>query len=346
MNAMKDRLFKLLSLAVTGVLLAGCYNDIDNPSPAVIMTDELMAEEGLTYISIKDLKQQFFDLNGNNPGEVASMTVSDALYTRGKAISNDRAGNIYKSLYIYDGETESAIELKLNTSNYIFYPVGTVVYVKLQDLVVGNYRGMLSIGTRSANSDYSNDNIENSILTAQHIFIGEKQPMLKADTLVVTASNYTTAISDADLGRLVRFEGVASKFGTAPWGYRNTYPNYFANSTSYDVTSPGWGDIPEWATWAAVRSNPTANGEGAIDTYYYGSAWFTYDATTGASGEDATPGNYVVRTSGYSSFRDNRIPIDGTKVDMTAIYTKYTSARGGNAVYQLMLNTDKDVVVK
>lgn len=115
--------------------------------------------------------------------------------------------------------------------------------------MLGNYRGMVSIGTTSYNASYSNDNIESKIMQDEHIFSGEQQPMLKSDTLVVTRDNYRTVLSDDDLGRLVRFEGVESRFGTALWGYKNTFPNYFANSVSYDVNSPGWEDIDQWATW-------------------------------------------------------------------------------------------------
>lgn len=342
---MNHRLVKLLSVAAVVLLLAGCYNDYDNPTHAVAMTDAGMQAKGLTYVSIKDLKQMFFDAKGDNPGQVASITVSQPLYTRGKVISTDRYGNVYKSVYIYDAATRSAIELKLSTGNYLFHPVGQLVYVKLTDLVVGNYRGMLSIGTRSSDTDYSNDNIEGEVMLNEHIFSGVREQMLPSDTLVVTQANYRTALSDADLGRLIRFEGVTSKFGTAAWGYQNTFPNYFANKTSYDVTSPGWEDIPEWATWAAKRPMPSAGGEGYVETYFYGSAWFTFGDLSGTKGE-YTPGNYVVRSSGYSSFRDNRIPIDGTVVDLTAIYTKYTGSNGGNVAYQLVLNTDNDVVVR
>ena len=54
----------------------------------------------------------------------------------------------------------------------------------------------------------------------------------------------------------------------------------------------------------------------------------------------------MVRTSGYSQFRDNKIPVSGSVVDLTAIYTKFTNGSGNYATYQLTLNTDKDVVVK
>jgi len=352
---MKYQLSTLISTVAAGLLLVGCYNDFDAPSPEPSMTDERMQADGLAYISIGDLKQKFYSAKGDNPGQPASLTIGEPLYTRGKVISSDRDGNIYKSLYIYDSESESAIELKLASGNYLFHPVGQIVFVKLQELVVGNYRGMLSIGTRSFNTDYSNDNIETEILRREHIFAGEQQPMLVSDTLVITKENYSSVLADNDgvygraaLGRLVRFEGLESHYGTAQWGYQNTFPNYFANSTSYDVNSPGWSDIPEWATWAAKRLLPGS----VTETYFYGSAWFTYaNPNDGVKGK-YTPGNYVIRTSGYSSFRDGRIPADGATVDITAIYTIYTSSSAtpatakGNCAYQLVLNSGKDVVVK
>lgn len=355
---MKYQLSTLISTVAAGLLLVGCYNDFDAPSPQPAMTDEQMQADGLAYISIGDLKQKFYSMRGDNPGQPASLTIAEPLYTRGKVISSDRDGNIYKSLYIYDGESQSAIELKLSSGNYLFHPVGQIVFVKLQELVVGNYRGMLSIGTRSSNTSYSNDNIETDILRRKHIFAGEQQPMLPSDTLVVTKENYTSVLADENgefgqnaLGRLVRFEGVTSRYGTAQWGYQNTFPNYFANSTSYDVTHPDWSDIPEWATWAAKRALPNENGS-FTETYFYGSAWFSYtDPSAGEKGK-AEPGNYVIRTSGYSSFRDGRIPADGATVDITAIYTIYTSSSAtastakGNCAYQLVLNSAKDVVVK
>lgn len=354
---MKYQLTTLISTVAAGLMLVGCYNDFDAPSPEPIMTDERMQADGLTYISIGDLKQKFYSMRGDNPGQPGSLTISEPLYTHGKVISSDRDGNIYKSLYIYDGESQSAIELKLSSGNYLFHPVGQVVFVKLQGLVVGNYRGMLSIGTRSSDTSYSNDNIESDILRRAHIFAGEQQPMLASDTLVVTKENYASVLADENgmfgqnaLGRLVRFEGVTSRYGKAQWGYQNIFPNYFANSNSYDVTSPGWSDIPEWATWAAKRALPNENGS-FTETYFYGSAWFSYtDPNVGAKGE-AVAGNYVIRTSGYSSFRDGRIPADGETVDITAIYTIYTgnsatpSYAKGNCAYQLVLNSDKDVVL-
>ena len=44
-----------LTLAV-GIVLAGCYNDFDNPAPAKVYTDKDFTETGAEIISIKDLK--------------------------------------------------------------------------------------------------------------------------------------------------------------------------------------------------------------------------------------------------------------------------------------------------
>ena len=108
------------------------------------------------------------------------------------------------------------------------------------------------------------------------------------------------------------------------------------------MNSPGWEDIDQWATWATMRMLPGTN----ADTFFYGSAWFTYDAQAAGTGTNAAPGNYGVRTSGYSQFRDNKIPVSGSVVDLTASYTKFTNGSGNYATYQLTLNTDRDVVVK
>ena len=340
-----NRLTKLFLTAVAGLFFVGCYNDFDNPGPAKIYTDADFAS--FEYLSIKDIKDMFYAQYPGNSGIGKNITFTQKAYTRGKVISNDQMGNIYKSVYIYDEESESAIELKLNTDNYLFHPVGQIIYVELEGLVLGNYRTMLSIGTKSGDPNYANGNIVNSVMLKQHIKSGVRMKLTDADTLVVTKDTFKEKLSDEALGRLVRFEGLESKFGQAQWGYKNRFPNYFANQTSYDVNSPDtpgipadlqWSQIDTWATWAAVRTMPVN-----LTTYFFGSAWFTYgDLSAG----DIVPGNYVIRSSGYSKFRENKIPADGTKVNVTAIYTKFSNASGADfsVAYQLVLNTDTDVV--
>ena len=178
-----NKVSKLFLIAAAGLFFVGCYNDYRNPKAAKIYTRADFEKEGLKYISIKDLKAQFKAENpGMNDGTVASWTVDEPIFTSGKVISTDRYGNVYKSVYLYDAESESAIELKLNTGNYLFHPAGQIVFVKLQGLVLGNYRGMTSIGTISSNASYSNDNIESIVFSNIHIILQSFYwPSLKID---------------------------------------------------------------------------------------------------------------------------------------------------------------------
>ena len=346
MTTMKS-IYKLLLLAVVA-MAAACYDDYDAPVPDQPYTAADFEAQGLEYISLKELKAMFWRETGAGVGAVASLPITEPLYMRGKVISTDRFGSIYKTVYLYDEASKTAMELKLNSGNYVFYPAGRELFVKLNGLVLGNYRGMVSIGAASGNNEYSNDNIELPVMVKEHVFRGEQIGMTKADTLVVNSSNYHT-LTDADLGRLVRFEGVTSTFGTAPWGYKNTFPNYFANQVSYDVNSAGTLDGVTWTdfisgtpTWAAMGK---MNNE-VTQTYFYGSAWFSYNKSDAGQDSNAPAGNYVVRTSGYAHFRDAAIPADGTVVDLTAIYVKYTNSSGRYVTYQLTLNDGADVVVK
>ena len=106
-----NKVSKLFLIAAAGLFFVGCYNDYRNPKAAKIYTRADFEKEGLEYISIKDLKAQFKAENpGKNDGEVASWTVDEPIFTSGKVISTDRYGNVYKSVYLYDAESESAIE--------------------------------------------------------------------------------------------------------------------------------------------------------------------------------------------------------------------------------------------
>ena len=132
------RLRILLTLAV-GVLAAGCYNDFDTPAPQKLYTVDDMAAMGLTPISIKEVKEKFGPISNTGTNDNFSTTKTlkfgtrtseeakfdgfmewpeaSKYYIKGKVISSDRQGNIYKSLYIYDGT--AGIELKLYNGLYL-----------------------------------------------------------------------------------------------------------------------------------------------------------------------------------------------------------------------------------
>lgn len=201
-----------LTLAV-GIVLAGCYNDFDNPAPAKVYTDKDFTETGAEIISIKDLKAKFYEKWGHDANGLGRrVVIEDDVVIKGKVISSDAEGNVYKSLYIYDGE--QAIELRLMNDNYVNYPLGQIVYVKAQGLSLASYRYMLSLGAAPAlepdgtfpndtpsEHDFSasgNSNIPTTEMVQQYVYRGELDTITEADVTVVNKENYKTVLGTAE----------------------------------------------------------------------------------------------------------------------------------------------------
>ena len=86
-----------LTLAV-GIVLAGCYNDFDNPAPAKVYTDKDFTETGAEIISIKDLKAKFYEKWGHDANGLGRrVVIEDDVVIKGKVISTPRATSTSRS---------------------------------------------------------------------------------------------------------------------------------------------------------------------------------------------------------------------------------------------------------
>ena len=370
---------KIAFALLVGVLAAGCYNDFDTPGPRKLYTDDDMAQLGLQQVSIKTVKGWFTEAFGgisgtgtNNNGwentktlNIGDLTPDEAQfislkgrpdasdkYIKGKVISSDRQGNIYKSLYIYDGT--AAIELKLYNGLYLDYLLdldnmkSQWVYVRLDGLYLGNYRMMLSIGgapsdginTAGTHKYYANSNLDNPRVAKLNVFAGEYVPLEASDILEVDASNYTS-LGEDQLGRLVRFKGIKVRYagypnqdgvtnpplksGTSSSSSENPYPSWI-------VTDWGTPRFGAWYRWAYNRDN----------VRLYASVLISYnDAATST----AEAGIYGVRTSGYSQFAMKPIPKDGAVGDVLGIYGVY-GTQWNYAQYQISVSRIEDLAFK
>ena len=201
-------------------MTVGCYEEFNSVAPRPIYDDqtfETMFPEA-EHISIAELKYAFGPLSGTGVNSGWNNTkymligedifVGHDVYIKGKVISNDEEGNVYKSLYIQD-ET-SGIELKLNNNVGVRYKYGSWVYVRLSGLYLGNYRMMLSLGAAPSESwnkagehkFYANSNIELQEVIDRYVFPGEKDELNvgaydewlryapNVDIITVTPDNY------------------------------------------------------------------------------------------------------------------------------------------------------------
>ena len=365
---------KILAMVVACFALVGCYEDFDSVPERQIFDDTSFEAQfpEARYITIAECKEIFTSAHGSisGTGENSSwndtkyVQVEDNLYIKGKVVSDDEQGNVYKSLYIQD-ET-SGIEIKLNNNVGVRFPYGTWVYVRLKDLYIGNYRMMLNIGGAPSESYnkagdhkfYANSNIEIQSIIDRHVFPGGPAEIkvgtfaewqanpAEVDVITVTKDNYKTVLAKENremlFGRLMRFEGlkchyagVADQNGVVTptmksGSNENIYPSWIYTDPRPIVNKP-------WYRWAFRETDYTADGEEyATGRSLYGSVMFTYnDALLALDDSEASQteavnyfcsddGNFIVRTSGYSRFANRNICKDGEEATITAIYCIYS----------------------
>ncbi len=117
--------------------ISGCVNDQDFSTPN-INCEEPQLKATNTIAQIKELY-----------GFGGPKIIENDLIIEGYVVSNDKAGNIYKSISIQDAPENptSAIKISIDESSlYAKYNVGRKIYVKLKGLAVGYSYGSIQIG--------------------------------------------------------------------------------------------------------------------------------------------------------------------------------------------------------
>lgn len=346
-----------LQVVLFGLLLSGCYNDFSDPQPYKVYTDADFP--GNTLITVAQLKKLYTDTYGNTINQAYDIHQDYVL--KGKLISNDAYGNIYRTMYLQDAT--GGMEIKIGTSGiYNELKVGQTVYVKLKGLVIGNYRYMYSVGAPTeTGSKYPTGYIEVKEWIARTIFPGERTQLTKEDTLVVTSSSQLT---EDMLGRLIRFENLVSYYGT--WD-QTQYPTFLevvaqedgsdrytdcpfvqviAAWKAYDEAlaqheqDPDQYPVPTPPSYPRVAKDYPTFAYNYDNNHYYGSALFRF---RGESGSDRKQ-NLLVYTSGYARFALSKLPENGDIVTATAIYSRYGSQERF-LDYQLLLNNVTDLVI-
>ncbi|MBO5697445.1 MAG: hypothetical protein J6R90_03525 [Alistipes sp.] len=370
-----NKIFALLAIALLAV---GCYEKFESVEPRPIFNDSSFEAQfpDAEYITIKELKDAFGTISntGVNSGwnnTIYKLVGEDIfvgrdVYIKGKVISNDEEGNVYKSLHIQDHT--AGIELKLNNNVGLRYKYGSWVYVRLSGLYLGNYRMMLSLGGAPSESwnkagehkFYANSNIELQEVIDQYVFTGEPSELVvgtydewkadpkSVDIITVTPENYTTVFPNNKsreqmFGRLIRFEDLECRYAGVPnqdgvtnpamksGSFENIYPSWLYTDPRPTV-SKGWY---QWAFKEEITGRSL-----------YGSVLFTYDPTATVCSAN---GVYALRTSGYSRFARRNVCKDGEKATITAIYGIYAQRSDyvGNAddyaSYQLTISSFSDI---
>ena len=133
--------FSSLALATlaSGVALTSCQNDFDLPP----LPEPKATMEANTTIA--DLKAKYWQDATNYYETVGKNADGEDIIVKGRVISSDATGNIYKSLVIQDATGALAFSINQTGMNNE-YRVGQEVVINLTDLGIGKYAALQQVG--------------------------------------------------------------------------------------------------------------------------------------------------------------------------------------------------------
>lgn len=172
----------LLALG-TGLMLSSC----------VKFQHDDVAEANLNFEPANAKIMSLDELYGYYPGDFDSVgqfleiengdSVWRDIYLNVVVTGNDVSGNIYKSMYVRDKNSERALNLSVDkTGLYNFYPEGQELYINCSGLYVGKYKNLPQLGFRYAdeNGSVSLGRIPDAVFT-RHVFKNGVPPSDPAD---------------------------------------------------------------------------------------------------------------------------------------------------------------------
>lgn len=352
------RIYTIILAAMT--LFAGCeeFQPVFTGKYAEPQEEYLYSDDdfgGSDCIKTIAEAKALYSANGDK-----SFKVDRDFVIKGVVTTSDQAGNLYKTLYIQD-ET-AGIEIKIGKNGlYNEYKLGQTIYVQLQDLTVGDYKGMINIGYEAdLGSKYETSYLDHYQIIDTHIFKGEHgdpvEPKVITEAQVKRKEN---------LGRLVTLNNLTYAdeiFLLAYIDYNGDHEDYSGNCifiSKDEFTGDdyeGYINNKQVVTWAASEQlwkqylysgifDDVEAGTGIVASYKEevedpntGETKVVYNISNSAysvSQYFKMGGTTIqVRSSGFAKFSDVAIPtevVNGEKVSFTGILSIY------NGEYQITL---------
>ena len=279
--------------------------------------------------------------------EGTPLTIEKDIIIGGQVISEDKSGNIYKSLYIQDAT--AGIELKLGKNGlYNDYKLGQWVYVKCSGLTLGAYNGMIQLGCEDPTNDYETSYMEAQYLIDTHVFRGEIGTPLTAKKVAET-----DLTKEENLGCYVELDGLTYGNEIFLLVYIDPNKDTKDNDNRIFFSDKTWGVT----TWAMSKQS--------FINYLESGVFDSGSTNTGRKVTDVKPiliknasaysvsqyfkmgsSDVQVRTSGYARFADTQIDpaiLSGNaKVNMKGILSIYK----GQAQFTLIDLKDGVEIVK
>ncbi|MCM1066143.1 MAG: DUF5689 domain-containing protein [Muribaculaceae bacterium] len=287
MKTLKSYILGFAAMAALTVGFSACQDDIDAPRIDVPSSD-------LTpNTTLLELKKQFFNTATNYADSIYDPDDADHRYIiKGRVISSDEDGNVFKSLVIQD-ET-AALAFSVDRYNlYLNYRPGQEIVMDVTGLHIGKYAGLQQIGRKSW---YENGN------TWQVSFMA---PAFFEDRAELNGEPSRKMIDTLTVNTIADLTSV-------PYTLKGTE---FEGETNKDIITAMWQS-------QLVRFKNVYFEEGGKRTFskYHTSENSEQNATL----VDRTGNTIIVRTSGYCTFYNQLLPVGN--IDLVGILSYYNGA--------------------
>ncbi len=158
-----------------------------------------------TISALKDYyRDTLFDSNGD-PNDVVVQITHD-WNIAGTVIADDKSGNFYKSVVIDDGT--AGISIRIDRSDFFReYPIGRRIFIKLKNLVIGEYGSMIQLGGYIDLTDPTQPEAAPIPFTLIDTYIFPGVSSLPVIPMTVTINQLEADLSLYE-NRLVKIEGV------------------------------------------------------------------------------------------------------------------------------------------
>ncbi len=232
-----------LFMALVGGSFTACVNDDDYSIPEYVV-EEPDVTVNFTIANALEM------MEAGGPVKIES---NDPLYLEGYVVSNDEAGNFHKNLVIQDSPENPTAGINISThatDMYTFFEPGRKVYVRVDGLYVGNYRGLPMIG---------DDGDEIDRMSVEEFDARVLRSNTKED--LVPTQIGIDEISDAHLNTLIQFNNVEFPASYNGLTYANIDDNFGVDRTVQDCDNNSV--IMRNSGYADFRTElmPTGNGE-------------------------------------------------------------------------------------
>lgn len=259
-----------LLMLIAAFVMVGCADNFDRPP----IEEPVAANADKVNTTIYDLKYKYWDDARNYIDTIGQTEAGEDIIIKGRVVSSDETGNIYKSLVIQDETAALALSINQN-SLYTTYRVGQEIVINATGMYIGKYNGLQQLGYPEwyAQGNAWEATFMSPELFQEHAEINGFPRVSEIDTLVVSLGSLPS--DPAGLcqwqSQLVRLDDVmfTEADGTAVF----SGDSESTNRTLQDLN--GNTIIVRNSNYADFRSEKLPVGTGTVVGIlsYYGTAW-------------------------------------------------------------------------